>query len=229
MPSTHFTQSRSAWLPDARAADRRSAQAVFAEHLAEIMNRIARQPVKEHPSHPPLRLVRRRQPSHVGELSEIERRQLIAAGRLYDGVDAPVEARLRPAGESSLPTSLGGFVEVWDVVDATPARESREGDDAVWFDGNGDPVHMGIVSGHWAARTHRGQGSPAADRVLYTAWLLMSDSGAFFRAGTLDLVASVCQCEVQADCDLGSPEATQDMETALQDAYNRSFLRQTAA
>jgi len=55
----------------------------------------------------------------AGGLSPIEREQLRAAGRLYDGEDLDAEARLADDGDES---SFRGFCSLWRVVDGAGAR-----------------------------------------------------------------------------------------------------------
>jgi hypothetical protein len=101
----------------------------------------------------PARFVEKRIISAVEELNPIEREQLRAAGKFYDGDDRPVEDRLAGGvieGDGSLFDT-----ELWKVVDG--------------------------------------------DRHLYDAWLYMSDSGTFFRAGTTEDVAMIIQTGLECE------------------------------
>lgn len=56
----------------------------------------------------------------AGGLSPIEREQLRAAGRLYDGEDLDAEARLADDGDDE--ASFRGFCSLWRVVDGDKTR-----------------------------------------------------------------------------------------------------------
>jgi len=61
-----------------------------------------------------LRFVDRREIQAVEQLADIDRRQLRAAGHLYDGQDLPVEARLDADGDEG---SFHGRCVVWRILD----------------------------------------------------------------------------------------------------------------
>ncbi len=61
-----------------------------------------------------------REITDAGGLSPIEREQLRAAGRLYDGEDLDAEARL--ADDDQEETSFRGFCTLWRVVDGDEPR-----------------------------------------------------------------------------------------------------------
>ncbi|GAB3824353.1 hypothetical protein ACFPIJ_63245 [Dactylosporangium cerinum] len=66
------------------------------------------------------RFVDEREIIDAGGLSPIEREQLRAAGRLYDGEDLDAEARL--ADDDHDEASFRGFCTLWRVVDGAEAR-----------------------------------------------------------------------------------------------------------
>lgn len=67
-----------------------------------------------------LRFVNCRRPRDVAALSDLEKEQLVVAGKRYDGEALPVEARLaEPGGEWGEEESFYAFVSLWDVVDET--------------------------------------------------------------------------------------------------------------
>ncbi|MFO0758886.1 MAG: hypothetical protein U0359_20505 [Byssovorax sp.] len=53
-------------------------------------------------------------PETIDELDALQRKQLVAAAKLYDSQDLPAEARLADDGEE---TSFKGFLEVCSIVD----------------------------------------------------------------------------------------------------------------
>ncbi|MET7420846.1 hypothetical protein [Dactylosporangium sp. NPDC005555] len=66
------------------------------------------------------RFVDEREINDAGGLSPIEREQLRAAGKLYDGEDIEAEARL--AGDDHDEASFRGFCSLWRVVDGGRPR-----------------------------------------------------------------------------------------------------------
>jgi hypothetical protein len=64
--------------------------------------------------------VDQREINDVGELSPIEREQLRAAGRLYDGEDLDAEARLTEDDQDE--AGFRGFCTLWRVVDGDETR-----------------------------------------------------------------------------------------------------------
>ena len=64
-----------------------------------------------------VRFVEKRKITSVDELSAVERAQLQAAGKSYDGEDLPVEARLEGDGSDEIEGSFAGFCDHWKVVD----------------------------------------------------------------------------------------------------------------
>ena len=65
-----------------------------------------------------LTFANKREPGSYTELSELERQQLVVAGRLWDGRDLPVEARLDPEAPCKWEDpNLHGMFEIWDVLE----------------------------------------------------------------------------------------------------------------
>ena len=52
------------------------------------------------------------------ELSELECKQLVVAGELYDGIELPAEVRLDDkASDEFEDPNFSGYFEIWDVLD----------------------------------------------------------------------------------------------------------------
>ncbi|GAA1514522.1 hypothetical protein GCM10009827_031550 [Dactylosporangium maewongense] len=66
------------------------------------------------------RFVDEREITDAGELSPVEREQLRAAGRLYDGEDLDAEARLSDDDQDE--SGFRGFCWLWRVVDGDEPR-----------------------------------------------------------------------------------------------------------
>jgi hypothetical protein len=59
----------------------------------------------------------KREPRSHQELSELEREQLVVAGKLYDGCQLPVEARLDVNAPAEFDDpNFSGYFEIWDVL-----------------------------------------------------------------------------------------------------------------
>ena len=59
----------------------------------------------------------KRDPRSHQELSELEREQLVVAGKLYDGRQLPVEVRLDANAPAEFEDpNFSGYFEIWDVL-----------------------------------------------------------------------------------------------------------------
>ena len=65
-----------------------------------------------------LRISNKREPSSHDQLTELERRQLVVAGKLWDGRDLPAKDRLSADAPADFEDpNFSGLFEIWDVLD----------------------------------------------------------------------------------------------------------------
>lgn len=65
-----------------------------------------------------LRFTNKQEPSSHDQLTELQRQQLVAAGKLWDGRDLPAEARLSEDAPADFEDpNFSGLFEIWDVLD----------------------------------------------------------------------------------------------------------------